>query len=487
MGRAITSSLQLSKFCWGILGALCAASLSLPVLQAQTLLNYVSIQPCRLVDTRNPVGPLGGPSLPAATVRSFPILSASCGIPSTAAAYSLNVTVVPAGFLGYLTVWPTGGAQPVASTLNAYLGVAVANAAIVEAGTNGAVSVYATNPTDVILDINGYFVSQSTSNTQSTAVGAGALSGSSTGIANTAIGVNTLEMNTTGAYNVGIGTGALSANTTGSNNTAVGSAALQANTAGEYNSAFGYYALASNAIGNGNTALGYTALYYNQASNNTAVGLAALANSTTGTANTALGYFALSNLTVGGDNIAIGSGAGENVAGSGSYNIEIGNQGTATDSNVIRIGTPGQQSSTYIAGINNASITGSAVLINANGQLGTLLSSRVYKEDIQEMGQASDALMRLRPVTFRYKQPAENGSKPLHYGLIAEEVAKVYPGLVVYGQNGKVESVQYHELPALLLNELQKEHERIQKLEERIAALEGLLEENSQLTSTGGR
>ncbi|MBV9304285.1 MAG: tail fiber domain-containing protein [Acidobacteriaceae bacterium] len=487
MERALSGNFQRRTYRLGIVVALCVAGISLPALRAQAPLDYVSIQPCRLVDTRNPVGPLGGPSLPATTVRSFPILSASCGIPSTAVAYSLNVTVVPTGFLGYLTVWPTGGAQPVASTLNSYLGVAVANAAIVEAGTNGAVSAYATNPTDVILDINGYFLSSSNSNTQSTAIGAGALSGSNTGVANTAFGVNTLEMNTTGSFNVGLGASALSANTTGSNNTAVGSSAMQANTAGEYNSAFGYYALTSNAIGNGNTAVGYTALYNNQASDNTAVGLAALANSTTAGGNTALGYFALSNVTIGGQNIAIGTGAGQNVGGSGSYNIEIGNPGTATDSNVIRIGASGQQTSTYIAGISNASVTGSAVLITTNGQLGTLLSSRVYKEDIQDIGPASEALMQLRPVTFRYKQPAEDGSKPLHYGLIAEEVAKIYPDLVVRDQAGRIQTVQYLELPALLLNEVQKQHETIQKLEERIAALESLLEERSQLSSAGGR
>jgi hypothetical protein len=364
--------------------------------------------------------------------------------------------------------------------MNSYLGVVVANAAIVSAGTNGAVSVYATNPTDVILDINGYFVAQSNATTQSVALGTGSLPASSIGLGNTAIGVGTLQINSTGAYNVGVGGSALLNNTTGSDNTAVGSAALGQNTAGGYNSAFGYDALAVNALGMGNTALGYTALYNNNANYNTAVGIAALSNNTMGGNNTALGYFALSSVTSGGGNIAIGSGAGQNVAGSGSYTIEIGNSGTPTDSNVVRIGTPGEHLSTFIAGINTSTITGSAVLVNSSGQLGVLASSERYKEDVRDMGKASDALMRLRPVSFRYKRAAQDGGKALNYGLIAEEVAKIYPELVVYGADGEIESVQYHQLPALLLNEVQKEHQTIQQLEERIAALEGLLHDQVQ-------
>jgi hypothetical protein len=173
------------------------------------------------------------------------------------------------------------------------------------------------------------------------------------------------------------------------------------------------------------------------------------------------------------------------VAGSGSYNIEIGNPGTPTDSNVVRIGTPGEQMSTFIAGINNSTIVGSAVLVNSSGQLGVLLSSQRYKEDIRDIGTASDALMRLRPVTFHYKRAAEDGRKPLNYGLIAEEVAKIYPELVVYGDHGQIESVQYHQLPALLLNALQKQHQTIQQLEERLARLESLLRDRVQPTIAG--
>ncbi len=120
-------------------------------------LQFYPVSPCRVVDTRNANGAFGGPSLGAATARSFMIPAGSCSIPATAKAYSLNVTVVPDGPLSYLTLWPAGATQPFVSTLNSYNGSVVANAAIVPAGTEGGVSVYVTNPTDVVLDINGYF------------------------------------------------------------------------------------------------------------------------------------------------------------------------------------------------------------------------------------------------------------------------------------------------------------------------------------------
>jgi hypothetical protein len=120
-------------------------------------LTFYPVTPCRVADTRNPSGPFGGPEMTAGETRSFTIPSSGCSIPSTAAAYSLNVTVVPDGLLSYLTTWPAGSAQPYVSTLNSFDGSVVANAAIVPAGTNRAISVFVTNPTQVILDIDGYF------------------------------------------------------------------------------------------------------------------------------------------------------------------------------------------------------------------------------------------------------------------------------------------------------------------------------------------
>ena len=123
----------------------------------QGALSFYPIPPCRVADTRSPAGPFGGPILEANTPRSFAIPASNCYVPTTAAAYAVNVTVVPQGVLSYLTAWPTGTAQPGVSTLNSFDGAVVANAAIVPAGASGAISVFATNRTDVILDINGYF------------------------------------------------------------------------------------------------------------------------------------------------------------------------------------------------------------------------------------------------------------------------------------------------------------------------------------------
>ncbi len=138
------------------------AGQSYDISQAGSVLRFVPLTPCRIADTRGPAGPFGGPTMAAASSRSFAIPQSACGVPSTAGAYSLNVTVVPNGPLSYLTLWPTGQDQPLVSTLNSAQGDVVANAAIVPAGDVGAVSVYVTDSTDVILDINGYFETSGT-------------------------------------------------------------------------------------------------------------------------------------------------------------------------------------------------------------------------------------------------------------------------------------------------------------------------------------
>jgi hypothetical protein len=185
-------------------------------------------------------------------------------------------------------------------------------------------------------------------------------------------------------------------------------------------------------------------------------------------ANIALGIGALSGNTTGTNNIAIGSNAGSLVSSGNSNNIDIGNQGSASDSGVIRIGTA--QSELFMAGVrgtttlNNNAIP---VMIDSNGQLGTLSSSRRFKEDIQDMGDASRDLMRLRPVTFRYKQPFADGDKPIQYGLIAEEVAEVYPDLVAHSADGQIETVKYQVLDSMLLNEVQRQEANISRLEQK--------------------
>jgi hypothetical protein len=222
---------------------------------------------------------------------------------------------------------------------------------------------------------------------------------------------------------------------------------------------------------------------------NTASGVYALGNNTSGNDNTASGEYALLGNTTGDGNIAIGYDAGVNVTNT-SNNIEIGNLGSATDSGVIRIGTAGTQTSAFIAGIWGATTQSSGavpVLVDSNGNLGVMSSSRRYKEDIQDMAEASSGLLRLRPVTFHYKKPYSDGSQPVQYGLIAEEVAEVYPDLVAHSADGQIETVKYQVLDSMLLNELQKQsatiaaqkeqiedqQQQIRSLAERLTKLEG--------------
>jgi hypothetical protein len=253
---------------------------------------------------------------------------------------------------------------------------------------------------------------------------------------------------------------ALSGNTTGGGNTASGVQALLSNAAGMQNTASGLDALMSNTTGSYNTASGAVALELN----------------TAGNANTVSGYAALSANTTGSNNIAVGYRAASSVSGGNGSNIHIGSQGAASDNNTIRIG--GSQTSFFAAGIRGVT-TGSndaiPVVIDSNGQLGTVSSSRRFKEDIHDMAEASSGLLRLRPVTFRYRQPFADGSKPIEYGLIAEEVAEVYPDLVAHSADGKIESVKYQVLDSMLLNELQKQVERVRSLETRLAELQRLL------------
>jgi hypothetical protein len=284
-------------------------------------------------------------------------------------------------------------------------------------------------------------------------------------------------------YNLGVGINALTSNTIGfGGNVAAGPFALQVNTTGSANTASGHSALQGNETGSNNTATGNFALQSNQGgSYNTAIGASAMLGSTGsgGSNNTALGAFALWPTTSGNNNIAVGYQAGTQFNDGNSNNIHIGHQGEPPDNGTIRVGTPGTQTSFFAAGIRGVT-TGNndavPVMIDSNGQLGTVSSSRRFKEDIHDMGDASSGLMRLRPVTFRYQKPFADGSKPMQYGLIAEEVAEVYPDLVAHSADGQIETVKYQVLDSMLLNELRKEHQKIQLLESRLAALEKLLD-----------
>jgi len=294
-----------------------------------------------------------------------------------------------------------------------------------------------------------------------TASGYKVLYSNTAGTANTATGAHALLYNATGSYNTASGFGALYKNTTGYQNTGSGVQALINNTTGSQNTASGAYALRRNTTGGKNTASGAYALYANTTGYaNTASGYRALSSNTTGKYNLAIGFSALGGNTTGNDNIAVGERAGVNVT-SGSDNIHIGNRGV-NESNTIRIGNARDHSKTVVAGIRGTTTGQShpiAVLIDSNGQLGTISSSRRYKEEIADMGAASEQLLSLRPVTFRYKKEFADGEKPIQFGLIAEEVAEVFPELVVYDGEGRPETVKYHLLSTLLLNELQEERQ----------------------------
>jgi hypothetical protein len=312
-----------------------------------------------------------------------------------------------------------------------------------------------------------------------TATGDSALEGNTTGNENTANGSRALLANTTGNENTANGSGALFANKTGSNNTANGSDALASNTIGINNTANGYHALVFNTTGDDNTANGLNALFGNSSgSENTANGHSALQSNTTGNDNTADGHDALFNNTTGSNNIAVGHGAGQNLT-TGDNNIDIGNSGVAGEANTIRIGHPGffvepgvvvgGHTKTFIAGINGAAVGGGgAVRVNANGQLGTAPSSARFKQNIKPMDKASEAIHALKPVTFRYKHELDPEGIP-QFGLVAEDVEKVNPDLVARDDKGKIYSVRYEAVNAMLLNEFLKEHRKNEEQEATIA------------------
>jgi trimeric autotransporter adhesin len=206
--------------------------------------------------------------------------------------------------------------------------------------------------------------------------------------------------------------------------------------------------------------MGYSALWWN----------------TTGSGNSAFGQEALFH-TTGSNNIGLGNDAGFN-ATTGSNNIEIGSMGLATDSGSIRIGTEKGQGATYIAGIATSQITGSAVYVSSSGQLGVLASSERYKTAIIPMGSSTDKLQRLRPVTFHLKTDPKGA---VQYGLIAEEVVKVYPELVIRDEEGKIQGVRYDELAPMLLNEVQQLKARVERQDAQLQEVRQLKQQLAEL------
>jgi hypothetical protein len=316
-----------------------------------------------------------------------------------------------------------------------------------------------------------------TTGASNTALGGQALYDNTTGGSNTATGFNALRNNTGGSGNTASGFSALFSNTTGPGNTATGYQALYRNTTGT-NTAAGYRALFSNTTGTGNSATGFQALHGNTiGTGNVADGSQALQANTTGNTNTAIGRQALYNTTIGTNNIAVGAYAGINVVG-GSSNIDIGNRG-GNEANTIRIGVEGQQVKTFIAGIYGANAgTAQSVVVNSAGQLGVATSSKRFKDAIKPMDKASEAILALKPVTFRYKKDLDPDSTP-QFGLVAEDVEKVSADLVGRDAEGKVYTVRYEAVNAMLLNEFLKAHRRIEEQNKRIDQLTAQLKEQA--------
>jgi len=311
--------------------------------------------------------------------------------------------------------------------------------------------------------------------------------------ANMAVGFRVLFNNTTGNNLTGIGTGALFNNTTGNNNTSIGSGSLSANNIGASNTAIGRQALFTNTTAGNNTAIGYQARMNGNGTFNTAVGYQADMNSdaisndafgyralksvTSGAFNVGIGVQALQSVVTGSSNTALGNGAGQNITGSNNVALgELAGSGVTNASGVVCIGgfLPGANvdNTTYIRNVGTDSVNGAGtdfVTVNlATGRVGHLASSRRYKENIKPMDNASEALYRLKPVTYRFKKEI-NPTPSLEYGLIAEEVANVDPNLAIRDGKGQIESVRYMAVNAMLLNEFLKEHRKVEELEATVA------------------
>jgi hypothetical protein len=331
-----------------------------------------------------------------------------------------------------------------------------------------------------------------TQGSSNTAVGSNALFSNTIGAANTAIGDGALFSNKV-SDNVAVGSGALRDNAfgeqnvaigvnalegagarTGSFNTAIGSRALKFNETGDLNTATGWRALVKNSTGHDNTANGSNALSANTTGDyNAASGVNALNSNTSGVRNTAIGFMALDNNTTGSFNVALGAGAGSGVI-------------TADDVICIGRGVAGAnvRGTCFIGnirGVTTQSANALPVLIDGAGQLGTASSSQRFKHDIKPMGKASEGILALEPVTFHYNSDSANIPQ---FGLIAEEVEKVNPDLVVRDENGEIYTVRYEAVNAMLLNEFLKEHREVVQLEVIVARQEKRFVEQEERITT---
>jgi len=307
-------------------------------------------------------------------------------------------------------------------------------------------------------------LSQLTAGNQNTATGLRALNSDTNGGFNTATGVLSLFSNTSGFFNSATGAYALANNTIASYNTANGYGALYFNTEGDQNTAIGFGALFINTTGRQNVAVGVEALNRNTTGGiNNAVGYLALNRNTTGGGNNAVGEVALFSNVTGHDNTAIGDSAGSNITGSNNVCIGAGVEGVAGENNTTRI-----------QNVYSSVASTRAVYVDSDNKIGTLSSSRRYKDEIRPMAKASEAILSLRPVSFRYKKEV-NPTRSLSFGLIAEEVAQVDPDLVTPDRDGKPETVRYEAVNAMLLNEFLKEHQAFLKEQRKVETQEATI------------
>lgn len=365
---------------------------------------------------------------------------------------TVNNSIIVNGATPFLTAVGSGAGTAWSGTNNTIMGYQAAN------GTSSGTD-------NTIFGYQAYGVG--TAGGQCTAIGGLALK-NNTGNFNTAVGYNALTTNTSAVQSVAVGTGALMASN-GNNNVGIGFLSLNTNSSGTNNTACGTTALQTNSTGVNNVGIGSGALNAATNSSNVAVGTQGMLILSSGSDNTCVGNASLNNLLTGVRNSCLGSGAGNGYTGSESDNICINNSGTAAESHALRIGAgtgtgSNQLNKTFISGIQGITVTGTAVLISSADQLGILASSERFKDNIEDMKDASSFIYQLRPVTYTSKQDPQLGQLT---GLIAEEVYKTAPYLVSLDKEGKPLTVMYHELPALLLNEIQKLNARITELENR--------------------
>ena len=411
--------------------------------------------------------------------------------------------------LGSSAIYQTGGNVGVGTTTpKATLDVngSINSAATYGIGGSSVLSIGSPADSNLFLGVGSGASNIAGQGFQNAFSGYGAGFSNTTGWSNTFGGYQAGLSNTTGSLNTFSGAAAGLHNTSGGGNTFYGAEAGFSNTSGGTNTFFGEEAGYSNTSGTNNTFSGHTAGHANTTGGaNTFYGTEAGPSNTTGRSNTFHGFDAGFHNTTGNNNAFYGVEAGNNNV-SGNNNIDIGNPGCpypCAENSTIRIGGDtgyGPQTATYIAGIYGSTGTltpptqvvcvDSVGLLYGVGDSGCASSSRRFKEQIIDMGDSSSRLFQLRPVTFFYKPQYDNGSHLLQYGLIAEEVAEIYPDMVAYDREGEPYTVKYQYLAPMLLNELQKQHavvatqqDMIKTQQEQIQSLQKQNEEFQQRLS----